>query len=71
MARRLPLPARYLPSPRIWVLLALFAAIAYVACGTGAVPCDIARPAGIVATVLAAAISLFDAPRPPSGPDED
>jgi len=60
MARRLP--ARYLPSPRVWVLFALLAAIAYVACGSGAVSCQVARPAGVVATVLAAVISLFDAP---------
>ncbi|TAJ16535.1 MAG: hypothetical protein EPO65_13080 [Dehalococcoidia bacterium] len=64
MARRLP--ARFVPSPRIWVLFALLAAIGYVACGAGAVPCHLARPAAIVATVLATVISLFDAPRPPS-----
>lgn len=64
MARRLP--ARVLPPPRIWVLFALLAAIGYVACGSGAVPCDVARPVGLVATLLAAVISLFDAPRPPS-----
>ena len=60
------LPARYLPSPRIWVFFALLAAIGYVACGSGAVRCDIARPVGIVATLLAAVVSMFDAPRPPS-----
>ena len=64
MARRFP--ARFLPPPRIWVFFALLAVIGYVACGSGAVRCDIARPVGIVATVLAAVISMFDAPRPPS-----
>ena len=64
MARRLP--TRYLPSPRIWVFFALLAAIAYVACGSGAVSCQVTRPVGIVATLLAAALSMFDAPRPPS-----
>ena len=69
MARRFP--ARYLPSPRIWVFFALLAVIGYVACGSGAVRCDIARPVGIVATVLATVLSMFDAARPPSGPAED
>lgn len=62
--------ARRLPSPRVWVLFALLAVIAYVACGSGAVSCQIARPAGVAATVLAAVISLFDAPRPTSDPVE-
>lgn len=64
MARRFP--ARFLPPPRIWVLFALLAVIGYVACGSGAVRCDVARPVGIVATVLATVISLFDNPRPAS-----
>ena len=64
-------PARYLPSPRIWVIFALFAVIGYVACGSGAAPCSVARPVGIVATVLATVLSMFDAARPPSGPAED
>lgn len=66
MARRLP--ARYLPSPRIWVFFALLAVIGFVACGSGAVACSVARPVAIAATVLATVISLFDAPRPPSDP---
>ena len=69
MAHRFP--ARYLPSPRIWVFFALLAVIGYVACGSGAVRCDIARPVGIVATLLAAVISLFDATRPPSDFPQD
>lgn len=64
MARRFP--TRYLPSPRIWVFFALLAVIGYVACGSGAVACDVARPAAIVATVLATVISFFDNPRPTS-----
>ena len=69
MARRFP--ARFLPPPRIWVLFALLAVIGYVACGSGSVPCNVARPAGIVATILATAFSLFDSPRPPSEPAGD
>ena len=59
-------PARYIPSPRIWVFFALLAVIGFVACGSGAVACNIARPAAIVATVLATVISFFDNPRPAS-----
>lgn len=62
--------ARFVPSPRVWVLFALLAAIAYVACGAGAVSCQIARPAGIAATLIAAVVSLFDAPRPAADPVE-
>lgn len=64
MASRIP--ARYIPSPRIWVFFALLALIGFAACGSGAVRCDIARPCAIVATVLATVISFFDAPRPPA-----
>ncbi len=47
-----------------WVLLALVAALAFVACGTGAIACTIGRPIGLVAALAAAGISVFDAPSP-------
>ena len=59
-------PARCIPSPRIWVFFALLAVIGYVACGSGAVACNVARPIAIGATVLATVISFFDNPRPAS-----
>jgi len=67
MARPL---GRVLPSPRVWVFLALLAVIALVACGSGAAPCRLMRPAAVALTLAAATLSLFDAPRPPRAPDE-
>lgn len=55
--------------PRLWILLAAVAVLAFAMCATGALGCALTRPAGLAFALLAALASLIEPPRDPA-PDK-